>query len=163
MATEECVFCARVAREEYDLWATSPGSRVVSFVPLNPVVPGHRLFLPMRHVADAASKPWLTGDVFAQASVYAMGQGCAFNLITSAGTEATQSIRHLHVHYVPRREGDLLPLPWAVQGAGGWSHTTSEEPVVASAQEAYVEVTRTLGATARRYLDGTPWPRHADH
>jgi len=34
------------------------------------------------------------------------------NVITSVGREATQSVFHLHVHVVPRREGDGLALPW---------------------------------------------------
>jgi histidine triad (HIT) family protein len=34
------------------------------------------------------------------------------NLITSAGREATQSVFHLHLHVVPRRENDRLALPW---------------------------------------------------
>ncbi|MEU3978362.1 HIT family protein [Streptomyces bacillaris] len=39
----------------------------------------------------------------------------AANLITSKGAEATQSVYHLHVHIVPRRDGDNLPLPWTPQ------------------------------------------------
>jgi len=35
-----------------------------------------------------------------------------FNLITSAGKNATQSVFHLHVHLVPRVAGDGLSLPW---------------------------------------------------
>ncbi len=34
------------------------------------------------------------------------------NLITSAGREATQTVFHLHIHVVPRRDGDGLALPW---------------------------------------------------
>jgi hypothetical protein len=37
------------------------------------------------------------------------------NLITSVGADATQSVRHLHIHVVPRREGDGLMLPWSGQ------------------------------------------------
>jgi histidine triad (HIT) family protein len=35
-----------------------------------------------------------------------------FNLITSRGKFATQTILHTHIHYVPRRENDGLFLPW---------------------------------------------------
>jgi histidine triad (HIT) family protein len=37
------------------------------------------------------------------------------NLSTSKGEAATQSVFHLHVHVVPRQEGDRLPLPWTPQ------------------------------------------------
>jgi histidine triad (HIT) family protein len=36
-----------------------------------------------------------------------------YNLITSGGREATQTVMHAHVHYVPRRRGDGLKLPWS--------------------------------------------------
>lgn len=36
-----------------------------------------------------------------------------FNLITSSGRAATQTIDHVHVHLVPRRPGDGLLLPWS--------------------------------------------------
>jgi histidine triad (HIT) family protein len=35
------------------------------------------------------------------------------NLITSAGRAATQSVMHLHLHLVPRLDGDGLALPWS--------------------------------------------------
>ena len=37
------------------------------------------------------------------------------NLITSIGPAATQTVPHLHLHLVPRRPGDGLPLPWTPQ------------------------------------------------
>ena len=37
------------------------------------------------------------------------------NLITSIGAAATQTVFHLHVHVVPRHEGDGLLLPWSNQ------------------------------------------------
>ena len=36
-------------------------------------------------------------------------------LITNIGPAATQSVWHLHVHVVPRTEGDGLLLPWSNQ------------------------------------------------
>jgi diadenosine tetraphosphate (Ap4A) HIT family hydrolase len=36
----------------------------------------------------------------------------SFNLITSAGRAATQSIDHLHIHVVPRTVDDKLMTPW---------------------------------------------------
>jgi histidine triad (HIT) family protein len=96
---------------------------VMEFEPLLPVTPGHRLFVPIPHVEHAASDPNLTGLVCAYAAQAAAEQPGAFNLITSAGTDATQSVPHLHWHLVPRRPGDGLELPWshqteALPGAG---------------------------------------------
>jgi len=103
-----CVFCDIIRRREYDF----SDRHAVSFTPLNPVTPGHRLFIPFHHVRDSAEMPFLAGVVFESASVYGRIQGNPFNLITSAGPAATQTIFHLHVHYVPRLPGDGLHLPW---------------------------------------------------
>lgn len=118
-SSSDCVFCGRVDREERDLY----GYGAVSFEPLNPVTPGHRLFLPSHHVEDARDLGGLQAAM-ALASTWVKDWENNphylddFNLITSAGPAATQTIRHLHVHYVPRREGDGLALPWTGQQLG---------------------------------------------
>lgn len=106
-----CPFCERIERGEF---VQTADTQVVRFEPLNPVVPGHMLFVPDSHQEDATTRPLLTAAVFGRAAEYGKGRG-AFNLITSVGAEATQTIRHLHVHFVPRSEGDGLPLPWTPQ------------------------------------------------
>ena len=88
-------------------------SGVYHFEPLNPVTPGHRLFIPAFHYEDAAEAPAATGTVFEWAAYWAAERGEEFNLIVNAGTAASQSVRHLHIHYVPRRSGDGLILPWS--------------------------------------------------
>jgi histidine triad (HIT) family protein len=106
-----CVFCQRIEVGDYN----EGGRGSVYFEPLNPVVPGHMLFIHRLHSPDAAAQPWITGLVCEAAAVYGQSVDTPFNLITSVGAEATQTIRHLHVHYVPRREGDGLTLPWTGQ------------------------------------------------
>lgn len=107
----ECVFCAKIedgSAEEF------MDAGVYHFEPLNPVTPGHRLFVPREHVRTAGSVPAITGLTFTVASRYAAG-GPDFNLIVNAGAEAGQTVFHLHVHYVPRRESDGLKMPWTDQ------------------------------------------------
>jgi histidine triad (HIT) family protein len=106
-----CPFCKRIDKGDFDSWV----SDTVTFEPLNPVVPGHRLFVPVEHVMNADEDPIVTGQTFEFAARWADQQGGAYNLITSAGAAATQTVFHLHVHYVPRREGDGLTLPWTGQ------------------------------------------------
>lgn len=109
----DCVFCVKVEMLD-EVFFTSV-TQVFRFEPLNPVVPGHMLFVPRVHCEDAAANPRETGYVMQAASLYAREQEYDFNLITSAGKNATQSIEHLHIHYVPRRENDGLHLPWTGQ------------------------------------------------
>jgi diadenosine tetraphosphate (Ap4A) HIT family hydrolase len=53
---DDCVFCGRVDRGEHD----AGDAFAVTFRPLKPVGPGHRLFVPKVHVADALTDPMMT-------------------------------------------------------------------------------------------------------
>lgn len=115
----DCVFCTKmddVLADDGLEWNRQ--GNICWFRPLNPVVPGHFLFVPYAHVEDAGENPAVTGAVFAEAArfgeKYRHWYG-DFNLITSAGTDATQTVFHLHVHYVPRKPNDGLHLPWTGQ------------------------------------------------
>ncbi len=106
--SSECVFCAIVAGE-------APATIVrrwpdaVAIVPQYPVTDGHLLVIPARHVSDFTSKPTVSALAMLRASELAEPPA---NVITSAGSEATQTVRHLHLHVGPRRTGDGLALPW---------------------------------------------------
>lgn len=109
-----CMFCEIVEfRAPADRIHDTPDTS--AFVPLNPVTPGHVLIVPTRHVRDAAEDPEVTARTMADAAKLAGLYGVPFNLITSAGADATQTVFHLHIHYVPRRPGDGLALPWTGQ------------------------------------------------
>jgi histidine triad (HIT) family protein len=115
---DPCVFCdpeQYVDVFEETLRIDREGPRVYKAVPINPVVPGHVMFIPRTHVKNAAMNPYITAAVFGEAAKHGAIFGPQFNLITSAGVDATQSIMHLHVHYVPRVAGDGLHLPWTDQ------------------------------------------------
>jgi histidine triad (HIT) family protein len=110
--TSDCPFCARIAAGDYgtcDMFS-------VSFEPLNPVTEGHLLVVPRLHFPDAGSNPLHAGRAMElAATIAALDSLDSYNLITSAGSAATQTVRHLHLHLVPRRPGDGLALPWTGQ------------------------------------------------
>jgi histidine triad (HIT) family protein len=107
----DCPFCKRISKGQFD--SVSFNGHMVSFEPLNPVVKGHRLFLPSAHILHSdPDAPSTVGMAMEIASAHAQREGENFNLITSFGHAATQTVLHIHVHYVPRREGDGLLLPW---------------------------------------------------
>lgn len=111
-----CVFCDIVARKAPATYVYSL-DHVIGIVPINPVTPGHVIFIPSAHVEDFTSLPWVSGKVMQAAAAYwnLFGKDGAVNLITSKGVEATQSVFHLHVHLVPRHKDDGLTLPWTGQ------------------------------------------------
>lgn len=151
-----CPFCdiiegrapAKVRRCEPDAWW---------IVPLNPVTHGHTLVIPTIHVPDALADPAVAARTMELAARWA-DYPC--NLITSCGPEATQTVKHLHIHIVPRRRGDGLALPWtAQQPCGGrcefhgrlWCHETGrscEEFIAELERRDEIDQSRAPGALA---------------
>lgn len=113
-ADRDCVFC-RIIRGEAPARYVHRWADAIAIIPLNPVVPGHILVIPRIHVVDALEYPDVTACTMYLAASVAVPP-C--NLITSVGTEATQSVRHLHIHVVPRAHRDGLPLTWTPQQEG---------------------------------------------
>jgi histidine triad (HIT) family protein len=112
--TPHCPFCHTV-ESGVAKRIIAQDDEVYAIIPLNPVVPGHRVVIPRRHVESALTDPALTGKVMTYAAALARHADQPCNLITSAGVEATQSVFHLHIHIVPRKAGDGLKLPWTDQ------------------------------------------------
>jgi histidine triad (HIT) family protein len=79
------------------------------------VTEGHILVIPKRHVRDALHNPDVTARTMQRAAELGACRKRSMNLITSVGAVATQTVFHLHIHLVPRREGDGLQLPWGGQ------------------------------------------------
>jgi histidine triad (HIT) family protein len=105
----DCPFCERIAAGQFD--PLTADSYVVTFEPLNPVVNGHVLVVSRSHITDAAADPLTAGMAMQKAANLARHMVEA-NIITSIGKAATQTVSHLHIHVVPRSEGDGLALPW---------------------------------------------------
>lgn len=110
-AVNDCPFCA-IAADDRHGQILHRAEHAFVIEPLGPVTPGHRLVIPYTHVADATADPHLAGQVVELAARYAAQTGEQCNIITSVGPLATQTVFHLHVHVVPRREHDALALPW---------------------------------------------------
>lgn len=106
---EGCIFC-QIAQGDGPFVAEWDDA--VALVPLDPVTPGHVIVIPRTHEMDALGDPDVTAATMRRAAEIAPWP-C--NIITSAGEVATQSVLHLHIHVVPRRTDDGLPLPWTPQ------------------------------------------------
>ncbi|MFC4587024.1 HIT family protein [Sphaerisporangium corydalis] len=106
----DCVFCSVIAGEAPAV-VVRRWPDAIAIRPTRPVAPGHLLVIPLVHVADAGQDPAVAARTMLRAAELA-GELPAANLITSKGSAATQTVFHLHLHVVPRTEGDALPLPW---------------------------------------------------
>ncbi len=152
-AENGCPFCSMVMHVVYGGEGIEQigASGVYHFEPLNPVTPGHRLFIPAFHYEDAAEAPSATGAVFEWASYWASEQGGDFNLIVNAGPAASQTVRHLHIHYVPRHPDDGLLLPWSAQH--GAVSEIERAAAVRALEEAADEIESRRNVPGLVYLD----------
>jgi histidine triad (HIT) family protein len=86
--------------------------RFIAILDINPVNLGHALVITKAEYPDFASlEPGILGPLFATvrevARAVVTGTGAhGFNIMTSNGSAAGQEIEHLHIHIIPRFEGD---------------------------------------------------------
>lgn len=113
-----CVFCEIVDREDPDAREIYRDANTVAFFPTEPAVLGHTMVVPRRHVATV----WeLDEDLARHLGVATVRIAHAIksslhpdglNIIQSNGEAASQSVMHLHVHVVPRTDGDRIGQIW---------------------------------------------------
>lgn len=129
----ECVFCDIIAGN-IPAAKLIETDKVLSFLDISPVNPGHALVVPKRHVASLLD---LTQDelhvaIFiakrvAGAVLEATGSA-AFNILQNDGKAAGQIIDHVHLHVIPRSPDDGFSF--------GWRQLNYEEGALQSLQRA---------------------------
>src|SRR3954470_6435454 len=105
----ECLFCRMVAGE-IPADVVLETDRVLAFRDINPQAPTHVLVIPKEHHATvgvlAAADPELLGEVVSGAHAVATQEGLVpdagvepgYRLVTNTGSQAGQSVRHVHFH-----------------------------------------------------------------
>ena len=127
MDTVDCIFCAIAAKQ-------APASVVfedevcLAFMDLYPMVPGHLLVVPKTHAANLSELDEATGmHLFRIAQRMAgafrgSGLRCeGINLFLADGEAAGQDVFHVHLHVVPRFQGDAIVI------AATFGHPTHAE------------------------------------
>ena len=142
--TRDCPFCppdqARVFIDSELFWAIWDGF---------PVSPGHALIVPKQHVRD-----WFIASTYLQAQIAAaivevktaidrLYRPGGYNVGFNSGSAAGQTIDHLHIHVIPRYEGDVD------DPRGGVRH-------VIPAKGNYLEARRDSREAAEHYFATTP-------
>jgi histidine triad (HIT) family protein len=113
-----CVFCA-IASGDAPAFLVYEDENAVAFLDIAPVRRGHTLVAPRRHVADVMA----SGGAEAWSDVAVAVQTMSRMLMARLGSDgislfqanrraAGQEVWHLHVHLVPRREGDERLVRW---------------------------------------------------
>lgn len=109
--TQDCTFC-QIALGQLEAHLVFGDENTLAFLDRRPLFPGHCLIVPRPHYetlhdlpADLAPPLFGTVRLVARAVEQATGADGSFVAIN---IRVSQSVPHLHVHVVPRREGDGL-------------------------------------------------------
>ncbi len=100
----ECLFC-RIAAHEIPSDVVLEDESVIAIRDLRPVAPLHVLIIPKRHFDSAADADAATMGMLNEAAkrvVREAGQ-TDYRLVANVGTQAGQSVFHLHLHVLAGR------------------------------------------------------------
>jgi histidine triad (HIT) family protein len=109
--TSNCLFCRIVADEiPADVFRSTPWS--LAFRDIDPQEPTHVLVIPRAHHDSVGSlvaeEPDLASRLLADADAVARDEGLRdYRLVTNTGSEAGQSVFHVHLHVLGGR-----PMRW---------------------------------------------------
>jgi histidine triad (HIT) family protein len=106
-----CLFCEIAAgRMPADL--VYEDETFIAFLDHRPLFPGHSLLIPRKHVETLPDLPTAdTGPLFERARLLCSAVQeamSAHGTFVAVNNRVSQSVPHLHVHIVPRREKDGL-------------------------------------------------------
>ena len=117
MSEPNCIFC-KIASGAIPAMRVYEDERVMAFLDINPLAHGHTLVIPKVHYRDIRDVPAdMAGELAArlpkitQAVMRAAG-ATGMNILQNTGESSGQAVFHLHIHLIPRRDGDGLGYRW---------------------------------------------------
>jgi len=109
-----CVFCA-IADETAPAIRIHEDDEYLAILDIRPFTRGHTLVIPKRHSVDLTDTPAATlagmlalGQRVAQATRVSGLAATGNNVAINDGKSAMQSVFHIHLHVIPRRDGDKM-------------------------------------------------------
>jgi len=112
-----CIFCEIVAGK-IPCAKVFEDDAALAFLDIGPLAAGHALLIPKAHYETVDQMP---ADVAAAvlrhlpalaAAVQAATGATGVNVLQNNGRSAHQAVPHVHVHIIPRREGDTWHFNW---------------------------------------------------
>ncbi len=104
-----CLFC-KIAEKELDSEIVHETDDVLAFKDINPGAPTHILVIPKRHIVSVqeldSGNTELLGQLLSVIQKVASEAGVAdgYRLVANIGTEAGQTVPHLHFHVIGGRQ-----------------------------------------------------------
>lgn len=102
---EDCIFC-KIIKGEIPSYKVYEDDKIISFLDVNPVSPGHTLIIPKDHTLDLHSIP---EDILNHIMVKAKDlanmlvnklEAQGFSLVQNNGI--AQEVKHFHLHIIPK-------------------------------------------------------------
>jgi histidine triad (HIT) family protein len=114
MNENSCIFC-RIAQKQVPANRVYEDEKVLAFLDIRPLNEGHTLVIPKAHYENIFDVPQeLNAYIHGVTKQIAIAVKKATNadgisIIQQNGKAANQDIPHLHVHVIPRYEGQKMP------------------------------------------------------
>ena len=114
MSLDSCIFC-RIVCKEAPASIVYEDEKIIAFLDIRPLNQGHPLIIPKEHYETVYDIPEeLLAHIYkivkrAAVAVNNATKADGITIIQQNGQAAGQEVFHLHVHVVPRYEGQKLP------------------------------------------------------
>ena len=116
----DCVFCKIVARQ-IPATVVHEDAETLAFMDIGQVNPGHVLVACKAHVenvyglSDAQAAAVFRAVAKVAKAVRAAFDPAGLSIYQANGKPAGQTVLHLHLHVLPRHDGDGMQLTWPVK------------------------------------------------
>lgn len=117
MSNQDCIFC-KIANGEIPSSTVYENSDFKVILDVAPAAKGHCLILPKEHFknifdidADTAARMFSLATEVARALKQELGCD-GLNIVQNNGAAAGQTVNHVHLHLIPRFEGDDVSIGW---------------------------------------------------
>ncbi len=133
--TNACLFCS-IIKKEKPSFTIYEDDAVVAFLDIFPHAPAHTVVIPKRHmetVLDMQPEEMQTFWVGVNQTIKLLQKTLhphGFTIGINHGKVSGQAVEHLHIHILPRFEGD----------GGGSMHSVIKNPGTKTPEEMYEEI-----------------------
>jgi histidine triad (HIT) family protein len=130
-----CLFCSIVHKEK-SAHSIYEDDAVVAMLDIFPCAPGHTLVVPKRHMETILEmktgemQPFWSGVNKTMQILQETVKPSGFTIGINHGKVSGQAVEHLHIHIIPRYEGD----------GGGSIHSVVKNPGTQSVGEVYEKI-----------------------
>lgn len=118
--SEDCVFC-RIVRGEIPATVVHQDELTIAFMDIGSVNPGHMLVAAKAHVEniyavdDELAAALMAGAARAARAIKAALRPQGLSLFQANEPAGGQTVFHVHIHVLPRWDGDGMDLSWPVR------------------------------------------------